>query len=142
MSLYGELFRRRDEQRRQRGDAVLVVPGNTRPVEESAQGHLQWYLHPALDGAALRTLGVYVQEIPPGSRSGRYRWQGGEAIVFLAGRGVSEVDGERFEWEAGDALIVPVRDAGVTLCHHNPHDEPARFICAWPDLTPVLGMDL
>ncbi len=27
--------------------------------------------------------------------------------MFLEGRAVSEVDGERFEWEAGDALIVP-----------------------------------
>ena len=142
MSLYDELFRRRDEERARRRDAVLVVAGKRCPEEESAQGRLRWYLHPALDGAALRTLGLYVQEIPPRSRSGRYRWQGGEAIVFLAGRGESEVDGERFAWEAGDALIVPVREAGVTLCHHNPHDEPARLICAWPDLTSVLGVDL
>ncbi|MGH9035117.1 MAG: hypothetical protein ACRD0O_05080, partial [Acidimicrobiia bacterium] len=87
MSLYGELFRRRDEERGRRPDAALVVSGGSRPVEESAQGRLQWYLHPALDTAALHTLGLYVQEIPPQSRSGRYRWQGGEAIVFLAGRG-------------------------------------------------------
>ena len=142
MSLYEELFRRRDEERSRREGAALVVSGNSRPVEESPQGRLRWFVHPALDPAALRTLGLYVQEIPPQSRSGRYRWQGGEAIVFLAGRGVSEVDGERFEWEAGDALIVPVREQGVTLCHHNPHDEPARLVCAWPDLTPVLGVDL
>lgn len=142
MSLYDELFRRRDDERRRRADAVLVVSGDELPVEDSVQGHLRWYLHPALPTAALRTLGLYVQDLPPRSRSGRYRWQGGEAIVILAGRGVSEIDGERFEWEAGDALIVPVRAAGVTLCHHNPHDEPARFVCAWPDLTPVLGVDL
>ena len=142
MSLYEELFRRRDRERSRREDAALVVPGDDRPVEESPQGRLRWYLHPALDAAALRTLGLYVQEIPPHGRSGRYRWQGGEAIVFLAGRGVSEIDGERYEWEAGDALIVPVRETGVTLCHHNPHDEPARFVCAWPDLTSVLGVDL
>jgi gentisate 1,2-dioxygenase len=141
-SLYEELLRRRDEERSHREEAVLVVPGDSRPVEDSPQGRLRWYLHPALGGAALRTLGLYVQEIPPRSRSGRYRWQGGEAIVFLAGRGTSEVDGRRFEWEAGDALIVPVREQGVTLQHDNPHDEPASFVCAWPDLTSVLGVDL
>ncbi|MDQ3944587.1 MAG: cupin domain-containing protein [Actinomycetota bacterium] len=119
-----------------------AVAGDGRPVEESPQGRLRWYLHPALDGPALRTLGLYVQDIPRRGRSGRYRWQGGEAIVFLTGRGLSEVDGERFEWAAGDALIVPVREAGVTLCHHNPHDEPASFVCTWPDLTPVLGVDM
>lgn len=142
MSLYQELFRRRDEERHRRETEALVVRGEERPVEECPQGRLRWYLHPALPGAALRTLGLYVQEIPPKSRSGRYRWQGGEAIVFLAGRGVSEVDGERYHWEAGDALIVPVREAGVSIAHENPHAEPARFVCAWPDLTPVLGVDL
>ncbi|MGH8973013.1 MAG: hypothetical protein ACRD0C_07385, partial [Acidimicrobiia bacterium] len=61
----------------------------------------------------------------------------------IPGRAGRERGGRRaFRVGGGDALIVPVRDAGVTLCHHNPHDEPARFICAWPDLTPVLGMDL
>lgn len=142
MSLYELLLRRRDEERRRRDELPLVVAGESRPVEDSPQGRLRWYLHPALDAAALRTLGLYVQEIPPRGRSGRYRWQGGEAIVFLEGRGVSEVDGERFEWEAGDALIVPVREAGVTICHHNPNDQPARLVCAWPDLTSVLGVDL
>jgi quercetin dioxygenase-like cupin family protein len=63
-------------------------------------------------------------------------------IVFLEGRGVSEVDGERYEWEAGDALAIPVREPGVEICHHNPHDEPARFVCAWPNFPAVLGVDM
>ena len=141
-SLWGELLARRDEERRRRAEALLVVDGEAQPWEDSPQGRLRWYLHPALDDRALRTLGLYVQEIPPKSRSGRYRWQGGETVVFLAGRGTSDVDGEQFEWEAGDALVIPVREAGVTVQHHNPHDEPARLVCAWPDLTPILGVDL
>ena len=63
-------------------------------------------------------------------------------IVFLAGRGVTELDGERYEWEAGDALAVPVREAGVTIQHHNPHDEPALLVCAWPNYPAVLGVDM
>src|SRR5919106_554193 len=71
--LYQELFRRRDEERRRKEEAVLVVTGEDRPVDDCAQGHLRWYLHPALPGTALRTLGLYVQDLPPRSRSGRYR---------------------------------------------------------------------
>jgi hypothetical protein len=37
---------------------------------------------------------------------------------------------------------VPVREAGVELCHRNPHDEPVRFVCAWPNLPAVLGVDM
>ncbi|HEY3240017.1 MAG TPA: hypothetical protein VGL92_10665 [Acidimicrobiia bacterium] len=86
-SLYEELFRRRDEERSRRVDAVLVVSGDSRPVEDSPQGRLRWYLHPALDGAALRTLGLYVQRLHPGAVRGgtagraakpSFSWPGGE----------------------------------------------------------------
>jgi gentisate 1,2-dioxygenase len=142
VTLYESLLARRDAERARRGDALLVVDGDAQPWEDTPQGRLRWYLHPDLTDRALQTMGLYVQEIPPQSRSGRYRWQGGEMIVFLAGRGVSEVDGERYEWEAGDALAVPVREAGVEICHHNPHGEPARFVCAWPNFPAVLGVDM
>jgi gentisate 1,2-dioxygenase len=142
VTLYDALLARRDAERARRAEALLVVDGEAQPWEDTPQGRLKWYLHPDLTDRALQTMGLYVQEIPPQSRSGRYRWQGGEMIVFLDGRGVTEVDGERFEWEAGDALCVPVREAGVELCHHNPHDEPARFVCAWPNFPAVLGVDL
>ena len=142
MSLYDDLLARRDAERAERAQAPLVVDGEEQPWEDTPQGRLKWYLHPALTDRALRTLGMYVQELAPHSRSGRYRWQGGEMIVILSGRGVTEVDGERFEWEAGDALAIPVREAGVELCHHNPHAEPARFVCAWPNFPAVLGVDM
>src|SRR5581483_4614740 len=101
LTLYESLLARRDAERARRAEATLVVDGDAQPWEDTPQGRPRWYLHPDLDDRALRTLGMYVQEIPPRSRSGRYRWQGGEMIVFLAGRGTTEVDGERFEWEAG-----------------------------------------
>ena len=142
MTLYEALFARRDAERARRAEALLVVEGEAQPWEDSPQGRLRWYLHPELTDRALQTMGLYVQELAPRSRSGRYRWQGGEMIVFLEGRGVSEVDGEQFEWEAGDALAVPVREAGVEICHHNPHDEPSRFVCAWPNFPAVLGVDM
>jgi gentisate 1,2-dioxygenase len=142
VTLYDALLARRDAERARRAEALLVVDGDAQPWEDTPQGRLRWYLHPDLTDRALQTMGLYVQEIPPQSRSGRYRWQGGEMIVCLEGRGVTEVDGEQFEWEAGDALAIPVREPGVEICHHNPHDEPARFVCAWPNFPAVLGVDM
>ena len=95
MTLYESLLARRDAERARRAEATLVVDGEAQPWEDTPQGRLRWYLHPDLHDRALRTLGLYTQEIPPRSRTGRYRWQGGEMIVILEGRGVSEIDGER-----------------------------------------------
>ena len=139
---YESLLRLRDADRARKESALTVVHGDQLPVERSRQGLLKWYLHPLADNTAIKSLGVYVQELPPRSSSGRYRWQGGEAILFLEGAGYTQVDGEQFEWEAWDALIVPVRSDGVTIQHFNPAERPARFVCAWPNLLAALGVDL
>lgn len=139
---YECLLRLRNEDRARKERALKVVPGDQLSLERSPQGLLKWYLHPLADNTVIQSMGVYVQELPPRSSSGRYRWQGGEAILFLEGAGYTEVDSEQFEWEAWDALIVPVRSDGVTIQHFNPGNATARFICAWPNLLAALGMDL
>ena len=88
VTLYEALLARRDAERARRAEALLVVDGDAQPWEDTPQGRLRWYLHPDLTDRALQTMGLYVQELAPQSRSGRYRWQGGEMIVFLEGRGV------------------------------------------------------
>ena len=73
MTLYDALLTRRDAERARRADALLVVDGDAQPWEDTPQGRLRWYLHPDLTDRALQTMGMYLQEIPPRSRSGRYR---------------------------------------------------------------------
>lgn len=93
---------------------------------------------------------LYQQVIPPTSRSGKHRHRGEEIVIVLEGEGYDlhwdatlTVEGEqdreqptwefddepkRFEWEAGDAIYVPVNTIHQ---HHNASDEePARFISA------------
>ena len=53
----------------------------------------------------------FQQEIPPGSRSGRLKFQGGQVIMILEGRGYTLVDGVKHTWEAGDVLNLPLRAA-------------------------------
>lgn len=52
-----------------------------------------------------------------------------EIFVAITGRAVAEIDGERIEMTAGDALVVP---ADRTLSLSNPHDEPFEAVCVFP----------
>lgn len=91
---------------------------------------------------------IYQQVIPPGSKSGKHRHRGEEIIIVLEGEGydhhwdadltvtgekdreipewVFDEEPKKFEWEAGDAIYVPVNTIHQ---HFNTSDEdPARFI--------------
>ncbi len=52
-----------------------------------------------------RVLAMYVHQMPPGAHTETHKH--GEAIVFvLSGHGYSIVDGERYDWRAGDCIFV------------------------------------
>jgi len=86
-NFWSELIALRDRQREQRKSAVQVVRLSELPLESNEQGLMRWYLHPAITDTVLSTLAIYRQEIPPGSRSGRLKFQGGQILFIVAGRG-------------------------------------------------------
>jgi gentisate 1,2-dioxygenase len=103
---------------------------------------MRWYMHPALDDVALRTLLLYVQEIPPGSRSGRQKCQGSIVFYVLEGRGYTILDSQRHAWKAGDVINLPIRLEGITYQHFNADPEHrALLVGAEPNLVDVLGVD-
>ncbi|MSP55466.1 MAG: cupin domain-containing protein [Myxococcales bacterium] len=52
-----------------------------------------------------RILAMYVHQMPPASHTETHKH--GEAVVYvLSGRGYSIVDGQRFDWQAGDCIFV------------------------------------
>ena len=59
------------------------------PLESNRQGLMRWYMHPSIKDTALSTMIFFQQEIPPGSRSGRVKFQGGQVILVLEGKGYS-----------------------------------------------------
>ena len=141
-NLFAELLALRDQQREQRQDAVWLIKGNALPWEDNPLGQMRWYLHPTLDDTAIHTLMLYVQEIPPGGRTGRLQFQGGQVIYVWAGRGHTRLDGVRHPWEAGDLINLPLRTEGITVQHFNDDpDAPVRLICAEPNLAHSLGVD-
>jgi gentisate 1,2-dioxygenase len=139
---WNELMALRDRQREQRKTAVQAVRLSELPLESNAQGLMRWYLHPSITDTILSTLAIYRQEIPPGSRSGRLKFQGGQIMFIVEGRGHTILDGVKHAWEAGDVLNLPCKRDGIVVQHFNGDPEkPAVFLAVEPNLFAATGVD-
>jgi hypothetical protein len=123
-------------------EPIIIVKGSNRQQENSAMGLLRWYMHPAMQNNALQTMNFYEQELPPGSRSGRLQFQGGQVMFILEGRGHTLVDGVKHPWEAGDVLNLPLRRDGIIVQHINSDPaNPAKFVVVEPNLLQTATVD-
>jgi hypothetical protein len=138
---WDEIFAMRDRQREEKRDALQVVRESELPLEVSRQGLMRWYLHPSITDTAISSYLFFEQEIPPGSRSGRLKFQGNQVIVILEGQGYSMIDGVKYPWKAGDLVMLPLRVDGVIVQHFNTDPETtAKFIATeanWLECTTV-----
>jgi hypothetical protein len=142
MNLWDELIALRDRQREQRKTAVQVVRLSELPLENNQQGLMRWYLHPSIADVVLSTLAIFRQEIPPGSRSGRLKFQGGQIMFIVAGRGHTLLDGVKHDWEAGDVLNLPTKRDGIVVQHFNDDpDTTAAFLAVEPNLFAATSVD-
>jgi len=116
----------KEAQERKQADAKLqeVIKSEEMPWEDSRHGKLK-HISDEKTNARVKTVDIYVQEIPAGGKSGKHRHMAEEFLFVLEGRGYDlhwdvnaklgdkyewEVDKEpkKFEWEAGDVIFVPV----------------------------------
>jgi hypothetical protein len=142
VNYWDELLALRDTQREQRKTAVQVVRLSELPVENNQQGLMRWYLHPSITDTVLSTLAIYRQDIPPGSRSGRLKFQGGQILFIVAGRGYTMLDGVKHAWEAGDVVNLPCKRDGIVVQHFNGDPtKPAAFLAVEPNLFAATGVD-
>src|SRR3984893_7386437 len=98
---WDEILKPRDRQREQTRNGIQVIKEKELPLEVSRQGLMRWYLHPAIKDTCLSVLLFFHQEIPPGSRSGRLKFQGGQVMLITEGRGYTTIDGVKHPWKAG-----------------------------------------
>ena len=139
---WNELLALRDRQREARKAAVQVVRLSELPLENNPQGLMRWYLHPAITDTILSTLSIYRQEIPPGSRSGRLKFQGGQIMFIVEGSGYTLLDGVKHEWEAGDVLNLPTKRDGIVVQHFNRDaTTTAIFLAVEPNLFAATSVD-
>jgi gentisate 1,2-dioxygenase len=142
VNYWNELVALRNRQREARKSAVQVVRLSELPLENNQHGLMRWYLHPSITDTILSTLAIYRQEIPPGSRSGRLKFQGGQIIFIVEGRGYTMLDGVKHAWEAGDVLNLPTRRDGIIVQHFNGDtDKLAAFLAVEPNLFAATSVD-
>ncbi|HEX9446322.1 MAG TPA: cupin domain-containing protein, partial [Candidatus Binatia bacterium] len=114
-----------------------VIAYEEQPWEWCRQGRLKWFTHPEMNSAA-RRVWLYMQEIPPGSRSGRHRHMTEEQVLVIEGRGHDVHDGARWDWERGDLVSIP---AMAEHQHFNDDPEnPALFLSSMPSVGAGLGL--
>ncbi len=142
-NLLDDLLRRRDEWRKRMAEAATLVKGSDVPWELNRQGKMKWYLHPAFTDRAIRSLMIFIQEIPPSSHTGKQKHQGGLVHYILEGRGYTMINGKRHDWEEGDTVILPTFPEGVEYQHFNADpDKPVSLIAAQANLFDALGVDM
>ncbi len=113
-----------------------VVKQSEVPWEETRMGRIKFLVHPG------RTLGLlqydaFIQEMPPGSRSGQHRHLSEEIHLILQGKGYDIHDGVRWDWEKEDVVCIP---PGTTHQHFNADRmNPARFLALQSKLAMALG---
>jgi hypothetical protein len=141
-NFWDELLALRDRQRAERKNGMQVLKRRDLPLETNRQGLMRWYMHPEITDTVLSTYMCFEQEIPPGSRSGRLKFQGGQVIYVIAGRGFTLLDGVKHPWSAGDVINLPLRRGGIVVQHVNDDPEqPARFIAVEPNLFGCTSVD-
>src|ERR1700739_4614813 len=139
---WDEILALRDRQRAQTKNGIQVIKQSELPQEVSRQGLMRWYMHPAIKDTVLSVLLFFEQEIPPGSRSGRLKFQGGQVILIVEGRGYTGSDGGKHPGKAGDLLNLPLRADGITVQHFNTDAEkPARFVATEPNWLECTSVD-
>jgi quercetin dioxygenase-like cupin family protein len=139
---WDDLLAIRDRQRQQYRDGIQVIKEAELPLEVSRQGLMRWYLHPAIKDTCLSVLMFFQQEIPPGSRSGRLKFQGGQVMMITEGRGYTTIDGVKHAWKAGDVVNLPLRANGIIVQHFNAdQQQPAKFVAVEPNWVEGVSVD-
>ena len=141
VNYWDELLAMRDRQRAERENGLQMIRESELPLEVNRQGLMRWYMHPSIRDTVLSTMLFFEQEIPPGSRSGRLKFQGGQVMMILEGSGYTLLDGVKHAWKAGDVLNLPLRGDGIIVQHFNPDQKiTAKFVAAemnWFECTSV-----
>lgn len=128
-----------------RNEGLLkIVSPKDMPWEDSPQGKIKWIVNEGMN-VRLKTMDLYLQELPPGGRSGRHRHWSEEFVYVLEGQGYDvhwdmELETRerpywspskkytRWDWKKDDAICIPVN----TVHQHFNSDpkKPARFLSA------------
>jgi len=142
------------DKERERGRKKVITPMDM-PWEDSPQGRLKHICNAHTD-ARVNSVDLYMQEMPPGGRSGKHRHMADEILYVLEGKGYDlhwDIElglgttyewkvadrPSRWDWEEGDLVWIPPN----TVHQHFNADpaHPARFISAQNRMFKHMGYD-
>ncbi len=142
LNRWDQLLRLRDEDRARKSKSLMLIKGKDLPLEINRQGIMRWFMHPLKNDTCIKNMMIYSLEIPPGSKSGKVKYQGGQVIYVWKGRGHTVLDGIRHPWKAGDVVQLPLRPMGVVYQHFNDDPETtAVLVSVEPNTVDALGLD-
>jgi len=132
-----------------------IITPEEMPWEMSPHGLIKHLVNDKMN-ARVETVDIYMQIIPPGSRSGKHRQLAEECLYVLEGRGydihvdcdveitdtyhwVAQDEEQRFEWEAGDMIYVPPNT--ITQHFNADPERPARLVSATNRIYKYCGLN-
>ncbi|MDZ4247579.1 MAG: cupin domain-containing protein, partial [Dehalococcoidia bacterium] len=127
-NLYEQSMRAVNENLRQRMEGKVIVKWDEGQFEQGRMGFAKYLLH-RKDWDKVGTPGwhIFINRIR--THGGLHNHQGGLVIYVLEGEGYSTVDGVRYDWEAGDLVVLPIKPDGVDHQHFNTDpNKPAEWI--------------
>lgn len=114
------------EESRWHRSLLHVVKQKERPWEDTRMGRMKYLAHWPTIPSGLRLFDSFIQEIPPGGRSGKHRHVSEEVHFILEGKGYDIHDGTRWDWQKESIVCIPVN---TTHQHFNTDpSRPARFL--------------
>jgi quercetin dioxygenase-like cupin family protein len=102
----GELRRQVLAAPRVRGDEVVVDDASVAHSGDSKDSRTWWRIGPGDDPFLMQTLQVHFVELPPGKANHGHGHQNEAVFYILEGRGYEIHDGQRYDWEKGNLVVV------------------------------------
>lgn len=142
----------------QHGDGPLnkVIEPEEMPWEDSPQGRIKHVINEEMSeglDVPARGTDIYIQEIPPGSRSGKHRHMSEELVYIIEGEGYDyhwdptavikdeyeweyPEEPQKFEWEPDDVVYIPTNTVHQ---HFNNSEKTVRLLCCQARVYSQLG---
>jgi len=96
----------------------IVIRARDIPWRQNRQALVKTFLssHGVVETAATNWI-CFIHDVKV--HSGKHRHQGGIQLFILEGEGSTTVDGDKFDWEKWDLVILPVKPRGCEHQHFN-----------------------
>ncbi len=107
-----------NELMRQKENGRVIIKGKEIDFESNRQGVVKWLLHRKdWDKVGAPGWHMFINHIQ--KHSGKHIHQGGLVLFVLEGEGYTVVDGQRFDWQKDDLIVLPVKPGGCEHQHFN-----------------------